>query len=150
MQRLSFTFSDLHPDAPALPGDLDWLLRFVAGTFEVGVGDARVFEELDFPVLDLARALDTWIVTDLASRRDFNYEVPGGTTRTLTMSWSPDGWAIDSVHRSAEEPVPRLLSDVELKSGVRSFIDELALETRRVCGYDVEALLKRVAAGAHR
>lgn len=150
MQRLRFMFSDLRPDAPELRGDLDWLLRFVAGTFEVGVAEAKVFDELEFPVLDLARALDAWVAADFTSRRDFNYDVPGGAAGTLTIRWSSEGWSIDSVYRSAEEPMPRLVSDGDVRSGVRSFIDELALETRRIYDYDVKALLQRVAAGAHR
>ncbi len=147
--RLVFAFSDLHPDAPELPGDLDWLLRFVAGTFEVRVGESLVFDEIDFPVLDLAHALDGWMAADLAARRDLNYEVPGGSPEALAIRCSHDGWTIDSTHRPAKERGPRPLSDADVRAGVRRFIDELTLETRRLYDYDVQALLRRVAAGAH-
>lgn len=150
MERLRFLFADLHPDAPDLPGDLDWLLRFVAGTFEVRVAGELLFDEVEFPVLELARVLDLWVSSDLAERRELDYEVTGGAAGTLTIRRTLDGWRIDSVHRPAERPVPPPLTDDDVRSGVLSFIDELARETRRGYDYDVRGLLQRVQAGARR
>lgn len=61
-----------------------------------------------------------------------------------------DGWRIDSVYRPTEMPVAAPLSDEAVRAGVRSFIDELACETRRHYDYDVRALLRRVRDGPPR
>lgn len=78
MKLLRFSFAGLHPDAPDLRGDLDWLLRFVAGKFEVEVGEEVLFEEVDFPVIELAGVLDAWVAHELPERRALDYEVTGG------------------------------------------------------------------------
>jgi hypothetical protein len=148
MDRLRFSFTDLHPDAPDLPGDLDWLLRFVAGTFEARVDGELLFDEVDFPVLELARVLEAWIARDMPEGRDLDYELTGGAPRTLTIQRTPGGWRIDSVHRPRKKPEPAPLTDEEVRSGVRSFIDDLARETLREYDYDVRALLRRVDADA--
>lgn len=150
MERLCFLFEDLHPDAPDLPSDLDWLLRFVAGTFEVRVAGEPLFAEVEFPVLDLARVLDGWVESGLAKGRDLDYEPPGGSPGTLTIRRRPTGWQIDSVHRSPDNPLPPPLTDDGVGSGVRSFFDGLAQGIMRDYNYDVRGLLKRVQASAPR
>lgn len=150
MERLRFLFAGLHPDAPSLPDDPDWLLRFVAGTFEARVDDEPLFDEPEFPVLELAHVLDAWVATDLANGRDLDYEVTGGAPGTLSIRPAPTGWQVDSVHRSAETPLPPPLAEADLRSGVCSFVDDLAREAMREYAYDVHGLLRRVQAGASR
>lgn len=150
MDRLRLSFADLHADAPGLPGDLDWLLRFVAGVFEVRVAGELLFDEAEFPVLDLARALDAWVAYDLEQEHELEYEVTGGAPGTLSIRRAPEGWQLESVHRAVETPLPPPLSNEDLRSGVGSFIDDLAREVMRGYDYDVRGLLRRVRAGASR
>jgi hypothetical protein len=65
MDPLRFGFTDLHPDGPELPEDLDWLLLFVAATFEIRVHGELVYDEVEFPVLELAHVLGTWVARDM-------------------------------------------------------------------------------------
>jgi hypothetical protein len=150
MERLRFSFADLHPDATGLFGDLDWLLRFVAGSFEVWVDGELLFDEPEFPVLELARVLKEWLARDFTEGRALDYEVSGGAPGTLTIRQDAGRWQIDSVHRPAEKPLPPRLTDDDLRSGVRSFIDDLARQTQREYDYDVNGLLRRVQAGPSR
>lgn len=77
MKLLRFSFAGLHPDAPDLRGDLDWLLRFVAGKFEVEVGEEVLFEEVDsgHRTGRCARCMGR---PELPERRALDYEVTGG------------------------------------------------------------------------
>lgn len=144
MTSLEFRFSHLHPDTAELHGDVDWLLRFVAGTFEPRVGEILVFEEVDFPVIDLARALIVWLEDDFVAKRGLVYEVPGGAREALTISPCFGGWAVDSIHRVTGGPVPGPVGGGAMRANVRAFVDDIAAETLCAYGYDVHGLLKRV------
>jgi hypothetical protein len=147
-ETLCFRFADLHPDAPELREDLDWLLRFVARRFEIRVRDELLYEEVEFPVLELAQVLDAWMATDMAERHDLEYEVTGGENGTLLLRSTASGWLVDSAYRSPTTPVPALITDDELRHAISSFIEELHRETGRDYDLDVRALLTRVRADA--
>lgn len=150
MDALEFRFEGLHPDAPELPGDLDWLLRFVAARFEIRVRSHLLYDEIEFPVLELAHVLDGWVKKGMAERRDLDYEVTGGDSGTLTVRHDAAGWFVDSVHRAREAPLPAPLTGEEVRSAVDSFIAELERQASVEYDLDVRALLDRVCADASR
>lgn len=147
LARSEFQFSHLQPDAPDLHGDLAWLLRFVARTFEVRVGEIVVFDEVEFPVLDLARALGSWLTAGFIAERRFTYELPGGAPDALAINPSPEGWAVGSMHRVAGGPTPVPVGGGEICASFRAFVDDIAAETWCAYGYDVYGLLGRMASG---
>jgi hypothetical protein len=144
MASVEFRFAELHPDAPVLPSDLDWLLRFVAGNFEVLVGGTSIFDELEFPVLEFASVLDAWLGAGMVHGQALDYEVTGGTPGTLTIRPTRDGWVIDSAHRRPGTRVPAPVTGQEVRRAVSALIDDLASEIGRDYNYDVRGLLRRV------
>lgn len=150
MHPLCFRFRNLHPDAPELRENLDWLLRFVAAELEILVHGELIFDEIEFPVLDLALALDTWMVEDMAAGRGLQYEVPGGETGALCLRHGTDGWLVDSVHRAPNAPVPPPVAEEELRAAIRSFLERLERDADRDYEISVRALLERVRSSAAR
>jgi hypothetical protein len=150
MSSLAFRFDDLHADADELPSDIDWIYRFVAGRFAVLVEGNLLFEEVEFPVLELVGALDQWLTFDLPNGRSFDYEVSGGSAGTLTFQPVRSRWLVDSVHRSSDVNRPRPLDGEDLAAGVRSFISEVAQAVEGREGYDVYGLLARLRNGTTR
>ena len=150
MEPLCFRFANLHIDAPDLPEDLDWLLRFVAGKFEVRVRNELFYEEVEFPALELAHVLDAWMVCGMAAGHDLDYDVTGGERGALRLRLDAAGWLVDSVGRSPSTPVPAPLTDDELRRAISSFIEELDREAGRDYDVDVRALLERVRSDVSR
>lgn len=145
IENLSFRFTDLHPEIPEMREDLDWLLRFVARRFEIRVRDVLLYEEVEFPVLELAQVLENWMGTDKAARHDLEYEVTGGDGATLCLRSTTGGWFVDSAHGSATSPMPEPVSDDDLSYAIRSLVERLDCEAGRDYDIDVRALLARAS-----
>lgn len=147
---LSFRFRDLHPNAPELREDLGWLLRFVASEFAICVHGESIFDEIEFPVLELAHVLHTWVARDMVAGRGLNYEVTGGENGTLSLWRHSDGWCMDSVHRAPDATAPAPLTDEEPRVAIASVIEELDCEVRRDYDGEIRALLERVGSDGSR
>lgn len=145
MSTLGFVFADLEvelhhmPDGSVHPHDL------VARRFGVRVDGEVLFDEIAFPVVELAVELDEWLRYGLPRDGDLDYEVTGGEPGTLTIRRVPAGWLVDSVLREDGRPAPRPLPEAAVVAGVRRFVDELATETARAHGLDLRALLRDTA-----
>ncbi len=84
MGLIALTFRGLHPDTPELSDDLALLYRLVADEFEVAVDDQQpLYREVEFPVIELAQALDSWLRSGMADRRRFDFEPTGGGAEAL-------------------------------------------------------------------
>ncbi|MCP9491088.1 MAG: hypothetical protein MSC31_14620 [Solirubrobacteraceae bacterium MAG38_C4-C5] len=145
---LGFRFTGLHPDVPELCGDLDWLMRFVASQFEVRVGEDLLYDEVEFPVLELAHVLDLWVRRDMTGRSGLDYEATGSEGSMLRFTYDEDDWLVDSDHRPGTASAPMRITERAIRIGIDSFIAALSHEVRRNYGYEVESLLERLRAAA--
>lgn len=112
-------FSDLHGDLLA-----DYLIAIDAD-LKIVDGSRTIFEEPDFPVVELARSLASWL--DEASGDDFEFVSQSTDERGIvTIAREADDWLIFSSF------TPELRSSglrwVELAQCVREFIDAVRAE----------------------
>lgn len=143
MGLIALTFRGLHPDTPELSDDLALLYRLVADEFEVAVDDQQpLYREVEFPVIELAQALDSWLRSGMADRRGFDFEPMGGEPGALQFRPAEAGWIVDSSQRPPEA-ASQLITTEDLHTSVRRFLHEISLASAAV-GVDFNALLVRI------
>lgn len=139
---IALTFRGLHPDAPELQDDLALLYRLVADEFEVAVDDELLYREVEFPVLELGQALDSWLRSGLPDRREFDFEPTGGEPGALRFRPAEAEWTVDSNQRAAAA-TPQQITSEDLQASVRRFLHDVSLASAAV-GVDFNGLLERI------
>lgn len=145
MSLLEFRFHGLHSDAGELRDDLDWLLRLVTEQFEICLCGHTIYSEIEFPVLELAHALDLWRAGGMPTGDALEYEVTGSSVRTLGIRRTADGWLVDTAD-SAEAGQGAPLTDAEVEAAIDVFIAQVdgdIADSRY--GLDVRSLLERLS-----
>lgn len=141
------TFRGLHSDAPGPLDDLTLLYRLVADEFEVLAGGSqRLYREVDFPVIELAQALDSWLRCGIADRRGFEFEPTGGEPGALQFRPTKAGWIIDSIQRAPDD-APPLITAEELQTSIQGFLHDVAGASAAL-GIDSDGLLERIRRSA--
>jgi hypothetical protein len=140
---LRFRFAGVHSDAPEPSGDLAHLHRIVADELEVVIGDESVYREVEFPVVELAAALDSWLRNDMPSEREFTF-APTGYAETGALQFRPsDGeWIIDSSLRAASAARLRIAPE-DLNESLRRYLDDVSAACATL-GIELEGLLERL------
>ena len=106
---MTLTFRGLYRDAPELPDDLDLLYRVAADEFDVAVDDETIYREVDFPVIELAQALDSWLTGGMPRLRDFDFEPTGGEPGVLRFERGERGWFVASSQPRDADRRPHVL-----------------------------------------
>jgi hypothetical protein len=123
---MKFTFHDAHAETGHRPAPYDVLLGLVA-VFEIVVGAAVLYSEIDLPIVELAVALKKWLSSDLKERSAFEYaSVEADESGMVWIRPEEHGWRIGSIHQEFVDPTVR--SDDEVDAIARGFIDEVAAE----------------------
>lgn len=128
-----------HADAPELKGDLDVLYRFVADELDVLLDGRRIYHEVEFPIVELAHALTSWLDNGLPQRRGITFTPSGAEDVALSLQPSGAGWAVLAEGEQGAE-----LSEQELKDALGRFVADV-FDAGSRAGVDVQATLKRLA-----
>lgn len=143
MELIALTFRGLHADAPELSGDLDVIYRLVAEVFEVVVAGETLYREVEFPVVELALGLDSWLGRGMADRRELDCELSGLEPGTLRFRATETAWTIDSSHSVRGARRPSTVSDGELRRSIRSFLLDVSVASAAL-GIDLQDVFERV------
>ena len=141
MALIALRFRGLHPDASALPDDLARLYRLVADEFEVAIDDEPFYREVEFPVLELAQALDSWLRHGMPNRSDFEFEPMGGESLALLIRPIETGWTVNS-SQSAPDVQPPVIGGDDLAASVQRFLHDVTVASAAI-GVDFEGMLQR-------
>ena len=137
MELITFTFRGLHSETP-FHQDLDALYRVVASEFTLTIDTDIVFQEVGFPVLELANALDSWLRSDV--RREFSFEPTGYIEPAFRIYPRDNGRTIVSCQRADTSwPVETLY----LETIIKRFLKELA-DACLTLNLDLDGLLARM------
>lgn len=114
----------------------DYLVN-VEADFEIVDGDDLIYDELAFPVAELAREISEWL--SRAEGADFNFESLSfedpGAVRILS---APDGWIVGSALTPEKMSAPQ--SWRELSASINEFIWCVRRDLQR-SGVDAEFVL---------
>lgn len=143
MGLVEFTYRDLHAEAPLLRDDLDAIYSIVAGEFQLLVGGKPLYRESEFPLVELAQALDAWLRDGLAQRRAFSFSPTGyAEPGALRLQPRSGNWMIDSSRREAGS-TPQEIQTGHLKRAFGRFLGEVSADCATL-GVDLEGLLQRM------
>lgn len=136
---MALTFTGLRADPPRLSDATDVVANLEADVRLETDGEA-IYDEVSFPVAELAVTLTRWMQAPVTNRADFEFdsmsaEEPG----LLWIRRASDGWRVGSIHQ--EGPEPRIFTPVEVDEFVRTFIERLTEEVATAFGLDVSAAL---------
>jgi hypothetical protein len=136
---VTLAFEQLHLDGPQPTAPHDILLRAVAN-FSVVVDGHAVYEECEFPVVELASQLRRWL-EDAAG--DFEFESMSSEVKGLICfsRIAADKWR---VHSRAVDTPPRDVGTDALVSACRRFIDRVRTECM-ARGVDIASAMRLVA-----
>lgn len=133
-------FRDLHTDPPNLSGESEAILG-VVGTFELRVRDKLVYAEVDFPLVEFARACNLWLKEARVSEEDFEFESMEATEPGLVwMRREGDGWRIGSILQ--EYPEMTIFSINQIEAAIVDFSKRLMRDAREKLGLELFGLLK--------
>ena len=129
---ISFDFGELHVDGRPSKEPYDILLKVVA-TFSLRIGDASLFSEEEFPVVELAVDLRRWLKQ--GDESEFRFESLDYEQPLFWFKPEEGGWRVESAWQKG--PVHRLVSLGELKSAATSYVDRLKMEVKEKLSIDV-------------
>ena len=137
---LRFKSYALSSEAPS-PTDLPDLLVRTTAEFELSIDDEPLYEEPDFPVVELAAALVGWLRSPPATRPDFEFD----SMSTPEPGWvwirrATDGWTVGSLHQS--RPSFTVCSDEEVDAAIEAFVGELVSSACYQLGVDLKWLVR--------
>jgi hypothetical protein len=134
---ITFTFSALQKEG-RIKDDLDAIYHVLADEFMLTVDTEVAFREVDFAVIELASALDTWTRGGV-NRGKFEFEPTGYDRPAFQFLSATDDWSIVSsqqVGKRWDVKVPHL------ESSIKQFMKDLSTACRFL-GVDLNALLRR-------
>lgn len=124
-----------------MPASLpDLFVRTTAG-FELSIDNEPLYEEPDFPVIELAAALHHWSHLPAATRPDFEFD----SMSTPEPGWvwirrASYGWRVGSLHQS--RPCLVIWSGGEVDQAIETFVLDLTTSARTRLGVDVERFVR--------
>lgn len=137
-----FDFRDLHMDPQTSSHRHDAILG-VTGRFGLLVRGKVLYSEVDFPLIEFARAMLTWLRQIDNYSENFEYE--SMETAELRLVWvrrEGEGWRIGSVNQ--EYPEMTVFSVEDIKSAFDDFIERLQHRCRTDLQLEISELLQDV------
>ena len=126
------------PDRDA--DNLEDLLLGVSGDFAINIDGRDLYQEQEFPLLELAAQLARWLCRGPKVEDDFEFEsMESQDEPLLSLRRAPQGWNIGSVHQAYEDL--HQFSWEELNQAFGSFLHELRKELTIVYGLEVSRIL---------
>lgn len=132
MERLRFQHTSSDP----------WfdLLLGVCADLTVRVNGRPLYYEPDFPVVELARALQSWASQSLPALEDFEFEsLDSEAIGLLWFRFVDGGYRAGSIYQ--EFPAMATYSAEELRSTIDQFVRELRSRSADELGIDIELVL---------
>lgn len=116
--------SGLRSDPPRLSDEID-LVANIEADLRLAVDGQVVYEEVSFPVVELALALVRWLATPPDDRSGFEFdsmsaEEPG----LIWIRRVGDGWRVGSIHQERSDL--RALTSVEIEALIRGFVAQIS------------------------
>lgn len=116
--------SRLRADPPRLSDEMDIVANLEAD-IRLAVDGQTLYEEVSFPVAELAVALVRWLATPPVDRSSFEFD--SMSAEELGLIWirrAGDGWRVGSVHQEHSEP--RKLTWVAVEALIRDFVAQIS------------------------
>ncbi len=136
------SYEHLRVDGELTHPKWDPLVRVVAA-FRITSGEATLYSEPDFPVVEFAAQLASWVDRVRAGNvSDFHYT----TIESDEGDWiwfhrvEPDDWRVGARHE--DRPDPQAHSLQELLSASERYLATLVTEAREQLGVEIESLLR--------
>lgn len=145
MEIVDLAFSGFNVDEVGSSGDLDIFYRAAAKEFRISVNGNTVFREEEFPVIELANALDSWQIDGMMAKRSISVEPVGYVEEAFGISWSNGLWFL----RSCQTDVSVPLSEEDLVCGIAEFIERLTIACAHF-NIDLRGLFDRLRSQPHR
>ncbi|WP_116811504.1 hypothetical protein [Steroidobacter cummioxidans] len=115
------------------------LLIGITADLEVNADGLSIYEEPDFPVLELAYHLRKWVDVKPDQRADFNLDSMESSELGLVRILRTDGgWSIGSCHEQLKPPVKQLW---EIDEAVTKFLEEVQRRCQDELKTDVREVL---------
>jgi hypothetical protein len=132
MSYTNFDDGDLRGDTLA-----DYLIAIDAD-FEIRDGDRIIYDEPEFPVVELARSLSSWMASN--EYDDFAFDsLSSDESGLVTITRGATGWRLSSVF--TPELVSSEMNLSELEACIQGFVDHVATDlTGR--GHDADRILR--------
>mgnify|MGYP001594999684 CR=1 FL=1 len=136
---MALTFTGLRADPPRLNNAMDVIANLEADV-SLEVNGEVIYDEVSFPVAELACALTRWSQADAAGRSDFEFDSMSAEERGLVWIRRVDGgWRLGSIDQ--EHPEPRVFSAGEIDEFVRKYVEDLNEQVETTFGPRTLALL---------
>ena len=138
---IRFEISDLVAD-PRPPTDRIELVANVEANFSIMVDDRLVYQEVSFPVVELAVALHQWLAHRGPDNPDFEFESMSAEEPGLVwIRWAGSGWRVGSIDQ--EQPELTVFDQDEIHASVEALTKHLAQRIQEKFGASwAEALSK--------
>lgn len=137
--KLEFAISNIHVDGVRHPeADIEILLGYVCD-FMVRVDGKEVFSEVEFPLLEFASEVATWLAS--GRQGDFNYESMDSVVKGLVYfrTDGADGWEVGSALSPGCDATA--VADGEVEQRLRDFVETVRLIFDSI-GLDVSRFLE--------
>ena len=136
--RLEFTGLRAEPERL---GDVIDVVANLEADFRLVVDGDLIYEEVSFPVAELAVALSRWSQVPIGDRPDFEFDsMSAEESGILWIRRSHRGWRVGSIHQ--DRPAMRALGDGEVDGLVHRFVHDVGQAVRDRYGRAVEETLK--------
>lgn len=135
---IAFTFMGLRKEG-RIEDDLDAIYHVLADEFVLMVNKDVMFREVDFPVIELASALDTWIRAG-ARRGELAFEPTGYNMPAFQFLSADSDWLIVSSQRPDTR---RKVEASHLDTSIKRYQEDVATACRFV-GVELNSLLRRL------
>lgn len=123
---IEFQISNLRAD-PTFPIDRITFAANVESDFAVFADGRLVYEESDFPVVELAVAFHLWQQNRVDSEPDFEFDSMSFEELGMVwIRWAGDGWRVGSLNQ--ERPEMAVFSSEDIDAAIYRFNKELEKE----------------------
>jgi hypothetical protein len=135
---MRITFRDARLERHVLRNRYDLLLGAVA-TLEVLIGDRSLYEEVTFPIVELALALKKWSQVDLPRHLAFSFtSLESDEDGFLWFRPESTGWRIGSMYQEYAEM--SIWSDNVVREVVDEFVHEVEQWLSHTVGVELGSL----------
>ena len=138
---LGFFSRSIHVDGRDHPSTDDELLLRIVAILSIECDGEAIYSEPEFPVVELASALNAWLSIPERTRPDFSFESMEAAERGLVWIRSgADGWRVGSARQL--RGMTKAVSLGEVDFAIRRYLRDVASQAKGL-GCDVTRVIER-------
>jgi len=139
MVLLKIEFEDMHSDRP-LSGDYAEMLNAITGNLRIVVDGRVLFDDHEFPVLELAYQLHVWMRDRMSLAEPFKFtSMMIEDDGWVWIEPALDGWRVGSILERFSDI--SIYSSKHIRTMISEFVDSAILEAESVLGGRISWIL---------